>query len=177
MSEEMEKHIKKTLRRIILIMIVSIIIFGLYNKFPAIVAAFDDVKYVDGEVFTPQDNLFDFKYFTIYNPHTRNYTAVFDRTGFVQIHDGNNHTINIFEWTKFNSIRKNTMNGTFDLELQRPYHVTDGIRVIEIDFLGKPFYGAYKSSPDRSMLVYITTASENETLDLIKSLKFKEELF
>ena len=177
MDEDVKKHRLKKLKRFLMVVFVFLMLFSIYNNFPAIIASFDEVKYVDGEVFTPQNNRFDFKYFTIYNPHTRNYMAVFDRPGFVQIHDGNNHTINVFEWTKFNPHRKNTMNKTFDLELQRPYHVVDGTRIIEIDMLGKPFYGAYRSSPNDKMLVYITTASENETLDLIKSLKFKEELF
>ena len=81
---------------------IAIIILAIFHTafsyHPIILAAFDDAKYVDGEVFTPVNGSYDFRKFTLNSSQTENYTAIIDTSGFAQFVDGKgNHTINVFE--------------------------------------------------------------------------------
>lgn len=164
----------KFIFKFLLIFFALIAIQVAYMNYPAILASFDENKYVNEEVFTPVDGQYDFRLFTLNSSTTKNYTAFVEKSGFAQfVDDKGNHTINVMQWNKMSYTQKDRLYSSFLLELDRSYHETDGIRIIEIDYLGVPFYGAYINRTDT--LIYIATPTEEETLEMIESLEFKEE--
>ena len=163
-------------RILILMLYLSMAIYGLINNAPTILASFDDVKYLDGEVFTPVNGEYDFKRFTLNSSQTESYRTIIMHSGFTQLVDSKeNHTINVFEWNKMNYPKYQRLYPSFLLELERPYHMAEGIRIIEIDFLGDKFYGAYVNNTQDNVLIYIATPTEAETIEMIKTLEFKDK--
>lgn len=134
------------------------------------------MKYIDGEVFTPVDGEYDFKRFTLNSSRTENYTAIVPHRGFVQlVDDKGNHTINIFEWYKMTKSKRDRLCPCFLLELKRPNHISEIIRIIDMDFLGDSFYGVYVNCTDENMLIYIAAPTEAETIEMIQTLEMKHD--
>lgn len=114
--------------------------------------------------------------FTVNSSKSRNYTTVIAGSGYCQFVDNKgNNTINVLEWNKMNLPQRNEMNSSLQKEFEKPSHVTDGIRIIDIDFMGYPFYASNLTNGDRSITIYIATPSEEETLEMIRTFEFKEE--
>ena len=157
----------------------AVIILGIfYTAFayhPIILAAFDDAKYVDGEVFVPVNGTYDFKKFTLNSSQTQNYTAIIDTSGFVQFVDGKgNHTINVFEWDKMTSGRMDRLNSSLMIELNKSHFIADGVEIINTEVLSAKFYGAHVNFPVRNMEIYIAAPTVNETVEMVRTLKFKD---
>ena len=158
------------------IIILCVVAYILIINFPGIVATFDENKYVDGEVHYPVNREYDFKLFTLNSSKSRNYTATIAASGYCQfVDDRGNNTINVLEWNKMNLPQWHDVNSSLQKEFEKPSHVAEGIRIIDVDFMGYPLYASYLTNEDRSITIYIATPSENETLEIIKTLKFKEE--
>ena len=158
---------------------IAIIILGIFHTafayHPVILASFDDAKYVDGEVFTPVNGSYDFRKFTLNSSQTENYTAIIDTSGFAQFVDcKGNHTINVFEWDKMTSARMDRINSLLMTELNRPHFTADGVEIINTNVLSAKFYGAHVSFPERNIEIYIATPTVNETVEMVKTLKFKD---
>ena len=150
------------------------VLYTLFNYHPVIFASFDEDKYVDGEVFTPVNGVYDFRKFTLNSSQTRNYTTIIDTNGFAQfVDDKGNHTINALEWNKMTSGRRERINSSFMLEFKKPNHVVDNITIYEVDFLGDKFYSAYLKDEKSNTEYYIATPNENETVEMIKTFKIK----
>ena len=163
--------------KIPLIFVICIAAYILIINFPGIVASFDENRYVDGEVYLPvSDNGYDFKLFTVNSSKSRNYTTVIAGSGYCQfVDDRGNNTINVLEWNKMNIAQRNNVNSSLQKEFINPSHVIDGIRIIDIDFLGHPLYASNLTNDDKSITIYIATPSEEETLEMVRNFEFKED--
>ena len=161
--------------KILIILIAVVIIYILFMLYPLISASFDDEKYVEGEVFTPVDGEYDFRKFRLNCSESRNFTAIVDRSGYAQLVDyrcGN--TINIFEWDKMLIMNREHANSSLSKELENPIHDVDGITIIDIDNLPVKLYAAYAYDQDTNTAVYLSSPSENTTVEMIKTLRFNE---
>lgn len=157
---------------LVLCMLISILIINL----PVIIAHFDADQYVDGEAFIPQNSQYDFRLFTLNSSDSKNYTATIAGSGYCQLVDNRgNNTINVLEWNKMSLTQKGIVNSSIYGEFENPSHMASGIRVFDIDFLGHHLYASYLTNSDESIMIYIATPSENETVEMIKTLKFKED--
>lgn len=157
-------------------MILCVVIYILIINFPGILATFDENKYVDGEVYFPEGNEYDFGLFTLNSSKSRNYTTIISSSGYCQfVDDKGNNTINVLEWNKMNLPHRMNVNSSFQMEFEKPSHMVDGIRIIDIDFMGYHFYASNLTNEDKSITIYIATPSENETLEMIRTFEFKEE--
>lgn len=157
------------------IMMAVVLTYVFIVNFPFIMASFDEDRYVDGEVFRPVNDSFDFRKFKMTDKNAESYWALIQKSGYTQLIDkSENVTVNVFEWNKMTFTQKDRIYSSFMLELDRPYHIADGFRVIEMDFFSKRFYGAYTTNDNNSTLVYIITPCENYTLELIKTVDFKD---
>ena len=163
--------------KIHIILILCVVAYILVINFPGIAASFDENKYVDGEVYLPvRGNEYDFKLFTLNSSISRNYTIIIAGSGYCQfLNDMGNNTINVLEWNKMNLSHRNNVNSSFEKEFVKPSHGTDGIRIIDIDFIGYPFYATNLTNEDGSITILHSNASENETLEMIRTFEFKEE--
>ena len=143
------------------------------NYHSVILASFDEGKYVDGEVFTPVNGTFDFRKFSLNASRSGNFTTIIDTSGFAQfVDDKGNVTINALEWDKMTNGRHERINSMLMLEFEKPSYVVDNITIFKGDFLNDTFYSAYVYDDETNLSVYIA-GSEPETLEMIKSLKFK----
>lgn len=155
--------------------ILCVVIYILIINFPGIAATFDENRYVDGEVYFPVGNEYDFGLFTLNSSKSGNYTATIAASGYCQfVDDRGNNTINVLEWNKMNLAQRNDVNSSLQKEFVKPSHTTDGIRIIDIDFMGCPLYASNPTNDDKSITIYIATPSENETVEMVKTLKFTE---
>ena len=153
-------------------MLISILIINL----PVIIAHFDANQYVDGEAFIPENSEYDFRLFTLNSSESKNYTATIACSGYCQLIDNRgNNTINVLEWNKMSLTQKDIVKSSIYGEFKNPSHMASGIRVFDIDFMGYHLYASYLINSDESILIYIATPSENETVEMIKTLKFREE--
>ena len=106
---------------------------------------------------------------------TENYTTILDTSGFAQFVDGKgNHTINVFEWDKMTSGRRERINSLLMTELNRSHFTADGVEIINTNVLSAKFYGAHVSFPEHNTEIYIATPTVNETVEMVKTLKFKQ---
>lgn len=142
--------------------------------YPVFLASFDDVKYVDGKVYKPVNGKYDFETFSMKCSHTKNYTAKVENSGFIHLLDNcGNHTINVMEWGKMNYLYRFMLNYSISKEFKNPSHMKGGIRIIEVDLDEGRNYAAYSYNSSRDTLVYLSSPSEAETLEMIKTLEFK----
>lgn len=161
--------------KVALVMMAVVLAYVFIVNFPFIMASFDEDRYVDGEVFMPVNDSYYFRKFKMTDQNAESYWALIQKSGYVQFIDSTeNVTVNVFEWNKMTFAQKDRIYSSFLLEMDRPHHMADGFRVIEIDFLSKMFYGAYVANEDNSTLVYVITPYENETLELINTVEFYE---
>lgn len=150
-------------------------IYSLIINFPVIVASFDENPYVDGEIIRPAGNEYDFKIFKLNSSHTKNYNTSVSFSGVCQfLDDGGDHTINVLEWDKMSLPQRNMFNSSISSELEKPHHYRDGIKIIDIDFLSVRLYAAPKFNDDKNILIYVATPSEEDTVEMIKTLEFKD---
>lgn len=160
--------------KIIFILIGICILHSLMTYYPVISASFDEDKYVDGEVFKPVNGTYDFRKFTLNSSQTKNYTTIIDTSGFAQfVDDKGNHTINVLEWDKMTGARRERINSSFMLEFKKPKHVVDNITIIDLDFMSTRFYSSYIYNSDTNTAIYIATPSENETVEMVQTFRFK----
>lgn len=163
----------KGIYKILLIFIGICIIHTLLAYHPVIFASFDDGKYVDGEVFTPANGVYDFRKFSLNSPNTHNYTTMIDCSGFAQFVDDNwTYTINVFEWDKMTGARRERMNSSFQQELEKPHRQIGNVTVYEGVFLNDTFYSAYVTDEKTNTQIYIATPSAAETVEIINSIRF-----
>ena len=148
-----------------IVIIILAIFHTAFAYYPIILASFDDAKYVDGEMFTPVNGSYDFRKFTLNSSQTENYTAIIDTSGFAQFVDGKgNHTINVFEWNKMTSGRRERINSLLMTELNRSHFTVDSVEIINTNVLSAKFYGAHVNFPERNTEIYIATPTVNETV-------------
>lgn len=142
---------------------------------PAIMASFDEFKYIDREVFTPLDGEYDFRKFTLESPGTHNYTAYISCSGYVQmVDDKGNRTVNVLEWGKMTLAWWRMLNESFTAEMEKPSHIVDGVRVVDVVvYDGRHLYASYAYDSQTSTLVYIATPCQAETVGMIRSVEFK----
>ena len=144
---------------------------------PVILGSFDEAKYVDGEVFRPINGTYDFKKFTLKSSQPENYTTIIDTSGFAQFLDGKgNHTINVLEWNKMTSARRERINASFMIELDRPTYDVDGVSIVNTTLLSAKFYGSCIDFPEHNTQIYIVTPTVNETVEMVRALKFEDRL-
>ena len=161
--------------KVALIMMAIFLSYVFIVNFPFIMASFDEEKYVDGEVFRPVNDSFDFRKFKMTDKNAESYWALIQKSGYAQLIDNTeNVTVNVFEWNKMTFAQKDRIYSSFLLEMDRPYHMADGFRVIEVDYWSMSLYGAYAANDDNSTLVYVITPYENRTLELIETVEFNE---
>ena len=143
---------------------------------PVIIASLDENPYVDGEVFTPVNGTYDLKKFTLKSTNTSNYTTDICCSGYAQlVDDKGNSTINVIEWNKMTLAWKQMENESFSNELKKPSHMADGIRVIDVVvYDNKRLYAAYGYDEPSNTFVYVATPKENETVEIVKTIKFKD---
>ena len=143
---------------------------------PAIIASLDDDKYIDREVFMPIDGKFDFRKFSLESTGAMNYTTYVCCSGFAQfVDDTESRTINVLEWNKMTLAWKHMENESFSNELKKPSHMVDGIRVIDVVvYDNKRLYAAYGYDESSNTFVYVATPKENETVEMVKTLKFRD---
>ena len=142
--------------------------------YPVFLASFDDAKYVDGKVYKPVNGKYDFETFSLKCSHTKNYTAKVENSGFIHLLDNcGNHTINVMEWGKMNYLYKFMLNSSISKEFENPIHMKDGIMIIDVDLDEGRNYAAYSYDESADTLVYLSSPSEAETLEMIKTLQFK----
>lgn len=159
------------------ILILSVVVYALIINFPGIVASFDENRYVDGKVYLPANGSeYDFKLFTLNSSKSRNYTTVIAGSGYCQfVDDKGNNTINVLEWNKMNLPHRNNVNSSLEKEFVKPSHITDDVRIIDVDVMGYHFYASNLTNEDKSITIYIATPSESETLEMIRTFEFKEK--
>ena len=167
----------ETKEKILPIVACILMIFLAFICYPEVMASFDDVKYDDGEVFKPVNGTYDFKKFSLSCPQTQNYTAKVEVCGLAQLADNcGNHTINVLEWDKMGFPFWLNQNSSISKELEKPNHTVDGIKIIDVDLHPGKVYAASAYDPDTNTLVYLSSPSEKETLEMIKSLEFKDDM-
>ena len=159
--------------KIILIFTAILAIILVVMCYPVFVASYDDVKYVDGKVYKPVDGKYDFETFSLNCSNTTCYKAKVENSGFIHLLDNcGNHTINVFEWDKMNYLYRFMLNSSISKEFRNPSHMKDGIRIIDVDLDEGRNYAASSYDPSTNTLVYLSSPSEAETLEMIKSLEF-----
>ena len=147
----------------------------LISYYPIISASFDDAKDVDGEVFMPDDGAYDFRKFTLNCSKSRNFTATIDSSGHAQMIDYKySNTINVLEWDKMTKSNRELLNSSLLKELAKPSHSVDGVEIIDVDYLSAKLYASYAYDEDTNTAVYLSTPSEAQTVEMIKTLKFKK---
>lgn len=148
-------------------------LFVVYN--PNIATNFT-TDFSDGEVFTSQNNHFDFKEFSINSSKAKSFTAKIKTIGHTQfVDDTGNITINYLELDKMIQSNRDWHNSLLKKELERPSWSVDGVMVHEIDFiLNDELYSAYQKNSSADAIIYLSTPSEQETADIMNSLAFRE---
>ena len=142
---------------------------------PVLLASFDEDKYVDGEVFTPVNGEFDFRKFSASSPQNKNFTTFILSSGFAQFaSDKDNITINVFEWDKMTFTRCDKEKSNLEFESNNSKHYVDGVCVIERFFPDEKFYTTFVKDPNSNTEIYIVSMDENRTVELAKSIKFKD---
>ena len=163
------------IKRVLLCFAVLMMMHLACVHYPTIIASFDDVKYVDGEVFTPVNGEYDFKKFSLNSSQTENYKTFITCSGYARLIDsGGNHYVQVFEWDKMTSAQREKLNSSFLFEQKNPSHVRDGIRIVDIDLWDGTLHGAYAYDSKSNTLVYIVTPQDRETVEMIQTLEFKD---
>ena len=149
-------------------------LFVIYN--PNIATPYTN-EFGNGEIFAPQNGHYDFKTFTINSSKTNHYTAKIITKGHIQLFDDTGkRTINIIGLDKMINSKRDEVNRFLNGELEKPSWSVDGVTVHQIDFItGQPLYSAYFKNSKANTIIYLSTPNEQETADMMNSLKFKEE--
>ena len=92
------------------------------------------------------------------------------------IDDTGNITINYMNLDNMIQSTRDWHRNLLDKELEKPSWSVDGVMVHEVDFfIHDEQYSAYVKNSTSNVIIYLSTSSEQETADIVKSLKFKEE--
>lgn len=162
--------------KVILAFLGICLIYTLIMYHPVIIASFDDEQFVDGEVFTPVNGSYDFRKFTLTSSNTSNYTTDICCSGYAQlVDDAGNSTINVLEWDKMTYAWRQMQNESLMSELERPSHTVDGVQIIDVVVFSKyTLYASPVYDSKTNTLIYIATPSVEDTVEMVKTLKFKE---
>ena len=161
--------------KFLLVLMALAVLHTAFAYHPVILASLDGEKYVDGEVFRPVDGEYDFRKFTLKSSQTENYTTIIDKSGFAQFLDGRgNHTINVLEWDKMTSESRDRLNSSFMIEVNKPSYVVDGVRIVNTSVLDAKFYGSCVDFPNSNAQIYVATPTVNETVEMVRTLKFRD---
>ena len=161
--------------RIILIITGIFLIYMWFIYSPVILASFDDDRYVEGEVFLPDDDAYDFRKFTLNCSNSTNFTAEIYISGFAQLIDYECcTTINVLEWDKMTGANRDVENSTLMDELEKPSRTVNGTRIIDVDIFSAKLYASYAFDSATNTAVYLASPSEAKTVEMIQSLEFKK---
>ena len=132
--------------------------------------------FADNEVFIPENSHYDFRTISLNSTTAKNFTTRIITNGFIQLFDDTGkRTVNIIELDKMINSKRDSINSFLNRELEKPSWSVDGVTVHQIDFSsGKPLYSAYMKNSSTNTIVYLSTPDEQETADMMNSLRFKE---
>lgn len=164
-------------RLLVYISLFTVFVCGLFVFYNPNIATNFTTDFSDGEVFTSQNNNFDFKDFSINSTNAKNFTSKIKTMGHTQfVDDSGNITINYLEFDKMIQSNRDWHDSLLNKELERPSWSVDGVMVHEIDFIfSDELYSAYEKNSKINTIIYISTPNEQETADIMNSLTFKEE--
>ena len=152
----------------------TIIVSSIFVVFNPNIATDFKEDYTDGEVFIPVNDSYDFSTFRINNSQTQNFTAKIISNGHINLcDDTGERSINIIELDKLLKSQKDSKMSFLDDELKKTGWTVDGVIVHQIDFpRGGRLYSAYYKNSDTNTIIYIATPNEQETADMMNSLRF-----
>lgn len=164
----------KILLFVVLFTIGACFVFVAYN--PNIAQNYTST-FGEGEIFTPTDNRYDFGTFTLNSSTAKNFTARINSNGHVNLADDTgNISINFIELEEMIPTKRDSVNSFLNQELEKPSWTVDGVTVHQIDFIsGDELYSAYMKNSSTNTIIYLSTPDEQETVDMMNSLNFKEE--
>lgn len=131
-------------------------------------------KFIDNEVFTPENGHYEFRTFSLNCTKAKNFTARIMGNGHVRlVDDTGNRTVNVIELNGMIHSKRDSVNSFLNGELQKPSWSVDGVSVHQIDFRsGEPLYAAYMKNSTSNTIVYLSTPNEQDTADMMNSLEF-----
>ena len=163
-------------RKLIIIALFTVFVCSIFVILnPNIAQDYSD-EFCDGEVFTPVNNHYDLRTFSLNSSNTKSFTAKIISNGHSQLVDDTGRiTVNVIEPDKMIPAKWNSVNSFLNGELEKPSWTVDGICVHQIDFIFyDELYAAYQKNSTANTIIYLSTPNEQETADLMNSLIFKE---
>lgn len=142
---------------------------------PILCTDLDDGNFTEGEVFLPADGCYDFKTFSL-NSSCKSFTVKHIESGHVTlVDDTGNITVNVVQLDKMINYKRDSARSFIKGELQKTNWMVDGVCIHEIEFLiGGKLYSACVKDVSTNTLVYLSTPLDQETADLINSLRFSD---
>lgn len=141
---------------------------------PVLCHNLENETFSEGEVFTPSNDVYDFGDFKLNSSKTQNFTVKHVVTGHVLLVDETGgKVINVIHPDRMIHYKKSFTKSFINGELSKTGWMVDGVEVHEIEFWrGDTMYSACVKDTSSGTLIYIATPTDNETAEMISSLRF-----